>query len=377
MRVGIYPSGHKSFLIRYRYPRGHRTRKLIFQNGITLAAARKEAADAFYSLEQGADPGAVKLQQRLAAQQAARRQASDTLEAIANEYLRREGGKLRTVGARRQLLELKVLPVLGGHQIGLIRRSDIIRLLDAVEERDGQAAADNVLVLLRRIMNWHASRSDDFRSPIVRGMARRNPKERERKRILTDDELRKVWAAADEGLFGSLVRFLLLTGARRAEATHMRWAEISGMNWTLPAGRNKTKAELIRPLSSAAQEVLGRLPRSAGFVFSTTAGGRPIGGMTLRKQQFDRACGVTGWVLHDLRRTARSLLSRAGVPVDHAERCLGHTIGGVRGVYDRHQYQAEMQAAYEALALQIRRVVHPVDNVVTGEFRANEGRHKK
>ena len=97
LRVGIYPSGHKSFLIRYRYPRGQRTRKLIFQNGITLAAARKEAADAFYSLEQGADPGAVKLQQRLAAQQAARRQASDTLEAIANEYLRREGGKLRTV----------------------------------------------------------------------------------------------------------------------------------------------------------------------------------------------------------------------------------------------------------------------------------------
>jgi integrase len=364
LRVGIYPSGTKSFLIRYRYPKGGRTRKLIFERGIGLGAARKEAASAFYQLEQGIDPGAAKLQARLTAQQAARRQASDTLENVCEEYLHREGGRLRTAKVRRQLLDRQVLPTLGTYQIGLIRRSDIIRLLDRVEEQGGQAAADKVLTLLRRIFNWHASRSDDFRSPIVRGMARRNAKEHERTKILTDDELRAVWTAA-HGLFGILVKFLLLTGARRAEATHMRWAEISGTNWTLPAGRNKTKVELVRPLSSAAQEVLAQLPRSSGFVFSATAGAHPIGGMTLRKREFDRACGVSGWVLHDLRRTARSLMSRAGVSSDHAEKCLGHALGGVRGVYDRHQYQAEMREAYEALAALIERIVHPVSNVTS------------
>jgi integrase len=67
---------------------------------------------------------------------------------------------------------------------------------------------------------------------------------------------------------------------------------------------------------------------------------------------------------HDLRRTARSLMSRAGVNPDIAERCLGHVIGGVRGVYDRHQYIEEMHHAFEALASQIERIVHPVENVV-------------
>jgi integrase len=88
-----------------------------------------------------------------------------------------------------------------------------------------------------------------------------------------------------------------------------------------------------------------------------------IGGLQQRKARFDKRCGVVGWMLHDLRRTARSLMSRAGVSSDHAERCLGHVIGGVRGVYDRHRYQAEMLRAYEALAVQIERIVNPRDNV--------------
>jgi integrase len=365
LRVGVYPTGHKSFLIRYRYPRGGRSRKLIFQHGITLAAARRAAADAFYQLEQGIDPGVAKQQLQRTAQETARQQAADTFEAICREYLHREGSKLRSAKHRLRQLQVKVLPTLGTYQISAVRRSDIIRLLDRIEEREGLAAADNTLALLRRIFNWHAARTDDFKTPIVRGMARRNAKLHARARILDDDELRAVWiAAAADGLFGVLVQFILLTACRRAEADHMRWLELSGTNWALPASRNKTKVDLVRPLSSAAQEVLAQLPRTAGFVFSLDPDGdRAFGGMQQRKARFDKACGVTGWTMHDLRRTARSLMSRAGVPVDHAERCLGHAIGGVRATYDRHQYQQEMAKAYEALALQIQRIVHPVDNV--------------
>jgi integrase len=73
----------------------------------------------------------------------------------------------------------------------------------------------------------------------------------------------------------------------------------------------------------------------------------------------DKASGVTGWRLHDARRTARSLMSRAGVNSDHAERCLGHVIGGVRGIYDRHEYQAEKAHALEMLAHQVALIVDP------------------
>jgi len=217
-------------------------------------------------------------------------------------------------------------------------------------------------------MNWHASRSDEFRSPIVRGMARTSGKERARARILSDDELRAIWRAAEAatGPFPALVQFLLLTGARRSEAAEIERNELSGTDWTLPAGRHKTKFDLVRPLSQAALAVIARLPAiGTGEMVFTTDGRSPFSGFSKAKRAFDKACGVTGWTLHDLRRTARSLMSRAGVNSDHAERCLGHVLPGVRGTYDRHEYHAEKQRAFEALAAQIERIVNPPgENVV-------------
>jgi integrase len=255
--------------------------------------------------------------------------------------------------------------VLGPRPIAEIKRTEIIRLLDQIEDDNGPAAADNALAVIGRVMNWHASRSDDFRSPIVRGMARTKPKERARDRILTDDELRAVWAQAEaNGVFGAFICFILLTAARRAEASAMSWSEVDGDDWTLPAARNKTKVDLVRPLSKAAMAVLEEQRRAAcPFVFSVN-GKRPITGFSEAKGAFDKALPLPRWTLHDLRRTARSLMSRAGVPTDHAERCLGHVIGGVRGVYDRYEYYAEKQLAYEALAGQIDRIVRPRANVV-------------
>jgi hypothetical protein len=98
-------------------------------------------------------------------------------------------------------------------------------------------------------------------------------------------------------------------------------------------------------------------------VFTTTGRGG-IGGFSKFKRKLDKASGVSGWTLHDLRRTARSLMSRAGVSSDHAERCLGHVIAGVRGVYDRHEFHEEKKQAFEALATLIDRIVNPKDNVV-------------
>jgi integrase len=69
--------------------------------------------------------------------------------------------------------------------------------------------------------------------------------------------------------------------------------------------------------------------------------------------------GITGWTLHDCRRTARSLLSRAGVRPDVAERVLGHVMGGVEGVYDRHSYREEKAHALRMLAGLIENILRP------------------
>jgi len=227
----------------------------------------------------------------------------------------------------------------------------------------GPVASDRALALIRSLLNWHATRADNFVPPIVRGMARTNTKERARSRILTDNEIRAIWNSKQPGAFAALVRFLLLTGARRAEAANMRWEEINGDSWTLPGSRNKTKLDLTRPLSTAALAVVEGQQSDCPFVFSK--GRKPISTFSRDKVTFDAAVGVSNWRVHDLRRTARSLLSRAGVDADVGERCLGHALPGIRGTYDRHDYRAEMQRAYDALAALIERIANPPKGNVT------------
>jgi integrase len=355
----VQPSGRRRFCLRYRIH--GKSRKVTLATGLSLSQARKAATDAAIEIERGNDPREA----RRAARHQAAAAAADTVRAVCEAYLKREAPKLRTADQRVRLLGRHVYPALGDRPISSVRRGEIVRLLDKVEDGSGSRTTDVVLSILRRVFNWHAIRDDTFVPPIVRGMGRHGTAQHARSRILNDEELGSVWrAAADAGPFGALLRFLLLTGARRGEAGGMTWDEVEDGVWSLPPSRNKTGQPLARPLSKAARAVLDAQPRIVGVPYVFTAGQRPLTSTSRMKKQFDAQCGVTGWTIHDLRRTARSLLSRCGVNADVAERCLGHVIGGVRGTYDRHQYQAEMAHAFEALAAQIEHIVHPRASVV-------------
>ncbi len=347
--------GQKSWAYHFTWA-GKRARvKLGTYPATSLSAARTRAEEARAHLESGKDP-------RLAFGK------PETLKAICEEYFEREGPALRTGEYRKAALSRLVYPHLGERPIDEVGRGEINRVLDRIADDCGPVMADHVLAYLRRVFTRHEARSDDFRSPIVRGMARTKPKERARERTLSDDEIRIVWKVAEgEEVFGRFVQFILLTAARRTEAADMEWGELAGVDWTLPAARNKTKVDLVRPLSQAALDALP--PKSGPFVFSTD-GEHPISGFSKFKRQFDSAVAreaggpLPNWTLHDLRRTSRSLMSRAGVSSDHAERCLGHVIAGVRGTYDRHDFYGEKARALEALAGMLDRIVNPRENVV-------------
>src|SRR5262249_15980915 len=142
-------------------------------------------------------------------------------------------------------------------------------------------------------------------------------------------------------------RFLLLTATRRAEAARMTRDEFgNGKDWIVPAARMKGKQEHVIPLSKAAKAIIDDMPVLGAFIF-TLDGRRATRNFAVYKKALDKASGVTGWRLHDLRRAARSLMSRAGVAPDIAERCLAHKIGGVRGIYDRYAYYEEKARAFE------------------------------
>jgi integrase len=360
--VVVFPSGVKSFVCRYRH--GGKKHKMTF-SGVTLAQARKLTADAMYKLHEGTNP---KDEHKAKAAKAIDAHAN-TVRAVLERYLLTgEAKELRTLKAKKATFERSVYPVIGDLPVADLRRSDIVRLLDEVEIKSGPVQADRTLAHVRKALRWYAVRDEDFVVPIVPGMARTKPTERARSRVLDDAELAAVWRTAEERAdpFAALVRFLLLTAARRDEAAKMTWDEVQGTDWLLPASRNKTKQPLVRPLSQRAQALLASMPRFASCPYAFTATGKQaIGGYGRFKRRFDDACGVRDWTLHDLRRTARSLMSRAGINGDHAEQCLGHIIGGVKGTYDRYSYYDEKAHAYEALAALIDGIVNPRDNVTS------------
>src|SRR5262249_3607055 len=144
-----------------------------------------------------------------------------------------------------------------------IKRSDIVRLLDKIEDDSGARSADVALAYIGKVLNWHAARSDDFRSPLTRGMRRHG--NQVHTRVLSDDELRAVWWAADgAGEYGAFIKFILLTAARYSEAADLPWPEIEGSIWNLPTARDKVKKGWAHPLSQAALDLLAGRPRILG-----------------------------------------------------------------------------------------------------------------
>lgn len=342
--VRVTPNGVRSFILRYSFKGRDRQYTIGQHPNWTLVEAVKEARTLRQRVDRGEDP--------LDVRQVAEAIAKDTVKAVCERYFGLDGKDLRSRKEQEHTLERLVYPEFGSREITSIKRSEIVRLMDGIALNNGPVMADRTLAAVRKVFNWHASRCDEWVSPIVKGMARTKGKERARQRILSDAELRAVWKAAEAstGVYGRLVRFILLTAARREEAAGITAAELQGHTWVLPAARNKTKVALARPLSLEAQKLLPGFFNFSGFSKALNA--------------LQAASGTADWTLHDLRRTARSLMSRAGVPADHAERCLGHVIGGVRGVYDVWEYLPEKLKAYDALAGLIDRIVNPVDNVL-------------
>src|SRR5438105_2724183 len=176
----VQPSGRKGFAVRYRF--GGKSRKLSL-GSLPLSAARKAAAHALHEATQGRDPCATKRQ----GTQERRAVVANTFRVVAEQYLalecgmRRDSDKVSFVGpmrtAARRLADLErlIFPVIGNRPIAEIRRSEIVELLDKIQVENGPVMADRALAIVRSLLNWHAARSDDFRSPIVRGMARTNP----------------------------------------------------------------------------------------------------------------------------------------------------------------------------------------------------------
>jgi integrase len=195
-----------------------------------------------------------------------------------------------------------------------------------------------------------------------------------RDRVLKDTEIVAIWKACDAigEPYGPMVRFLLLTGARLREVAEMRREEFSDdlAIWTLPGSRSKNRRPLILPLPPLAREVLSsiRLIAGPGFMF-TTYGQRPVNSFSLLKARLDSASRVSGWRLHDIRRTVATGMGDLGIAPHVIEACLNHVSGargGIAGVYNRSELRREKALALEAWAARVEGLIEGrASNVVS------------
>ena len=292
----------------------------------------------------------------------------DSFQAVAESWVKRHVAAkgLRSQPQIQRLLRKLVYPRWASRPFTGLRRSDIAALLDHVQDHHGARQADLVLAIVRGISNWFAVRDDDYLSPFTRGMRRVDPKAARRSRILDHDELRAVWRAAEEaGSFGAFIKLALLTAQRRDVLVHMQFSDLEGDLWHIPEQpRAKGTGGSLR-LPPAAMAIINAQPRFASNPYVLAGrNGKPYAGFANGKPALDKASGVTGWVVHDLRRTARSLMSRAGVLSEHAERVMGHALPVIEGTYDVHHYVPEKAAALAKLAALVERIVNPPDATV-------------
>jgi integrase len=135
--------------------------------------------------------------------------------------------------------------------------------------------------------------------------------------------------------------------------------DIAGRTWKLSSERTKNAKPHEVYLSDQAAAVLSRVDESSEFVFSRS-GNTPFQDFSLAKRELDQLSGITGWRLHDLRRTCVSGMARLGIAPHVADKILNHqngTISGVAAVYQRHEFLAERRMALEIWGAHLEQII--------------------
>lgn len=370
----VTPKGKRSFSIVARDPAGKQVWKQIGDPAtMTVTTARTEAAEAVARVKAGEAPLLPPEPPET---------PPETFKVVAERFISRwvdRGGKKQDGVPLRSKREIErhfkkyLYPKWGEKPFASIRRGAVTDLLDELVDNHGAVQADRVLATLAKLFNWWRQYDEDYVSPVIPEMKRSGSHiARARKRILSDDEIRAVWAACgDVGTFGAFVRIALLTGQRRAKVATMRWEDVRDGVWHIPVeDREKVNAGALK-LPKLARDIIDAQPKIEGnsYVFAGR-GKKAFNSFSDGKEDLHAKAPIAPWVIHDLRRTAKSLMARAGVRPDISERALGHVIHGVEGVYDRHAYLEEKGEALAALAALVERILQgEKSNVVQLEAR--------
>lgn len=348
----ISSTGARTWLTMYRVKGRKRRHTLGSYPAMTLADAYEKARVSLNEAANGSDPAAEKRAERLA----------DTFGELATEYLEKHA-KTKKDGGREdaRILKKDLLPTWKNIKANEIRRRDVLHVLDSVVERGAPVHANRVLALVRKLFNFAIQRDVVEVNPCTAIPLPSRPRARDR--VLTAEEIRKVWhaAGADSAETGGMLKLRLLTAQRGGEIEAMAWGDIDleSATWTIPAERAKNGLAHRVPLSRQALDVVEALAanRKGSWVFPSPRGAEyHVENVQKAIQRVQLASGVD-FVGHDLRRTAASHMASMGVPRLVISKILNHVETGITAVYDRHSYDQEKRRALEAWGERLREIL--------------------
>lgn len=269
------------------------------------------------------------------------------------EWYQREQRANKSFRQVEQAIRLHVVPYLKNKKLSDVSKSDLMKVIDRIADQGKTTQANRTRAFIKRFFSWALERDLLQASP-----AASLPKagvEISRDRVLSRDELVSVWNAA--GVigypFGPLLKLLILTAQRRDEVAQMRWSEIDleRTRWVISKERAKNGKAHVVHLSEAALSLIKSIPKhgDSDLVFTTT-GTTPVSGFSVAKKNIDMLSKVSDWRLHDLRRTAATLMADdLGIAPAVVDRILNHVSGTVRGVAAIYQRGELLDARAQAL----------------------------
>ncbi len=383
--VRVFPSGRKTFFMRYTIPGGAERRfKVGNFEEMSLEAAYTRAKSLIGEIVQGADPQGER----------EKRRQGLTFRQLAESFLNASAATLkpRTLAEWDRIVRHDLLPAWGEMPAEAIRRRDVADLLQAIVARGAKTQANRTRAVAMSIFRHGVERQVVADNPVL--PIRKPTKERSRQRVLSPDEIRALWAIwEEEGSQASvLYRMLLLTGQRWQVVATMRWEHISGEWWNLPGDLTKNHHPHSVYLVPRAVALLNATAKAgAEWVFpSPRVPGKPLGDLSTAKKRFREAAyrrehGLAeplsklapgeeaalraavkkeqDWTPHDLRRTVATELGDMDVSEKVIALILGHHRGGVTAIYDRAKRLRQIRAAMLAWE-------HRLDEILRGEDQA-------
>ncbi|HGL5373160.1 TPA: tyrosine-type recombinase/integrase [Citrobacter farmeri] len=349
--VAVLTSGSVSFRYDYRI-NGRRETLVIGQygrDGISLAEAREELIAAKKLLKSGQSPAAAKRDG------IKKIRGAETFAVHTDSYMKHVILADSTRAMKQSVIERDIMPVLGNKMMAEITTSMVRDLCDRIVERGGRATAVQSREIISSVYRHANDRGHGLFNPASDIKASSIATFKPRERCLQPEEIGILFRALDTvSTFPTLrlaVRLILITMVRKSEFTNATWKEIDfkKWTWTIPSERMKGSRAHVIYLPRQAQDLMVGLQMCAGgsdyLLPGRYTSSKPLSNAALNSV-IDRAVeaatdageAISDLTVHDLRRTASTLLHEAGYPSDWIEKALAHEQKGVRAVYNKAEY---------------------------------------